>query len=455
MEKNEYKNNLKLNAMNNPMDENNLSEISRRNFIKKSAIAAPIIAFPSTGFATYLRNQPEQKIRIGLIGCGGRGTRDALDCLSATPNVELVAMGDLFEDQLEKSLALLKKEAGDKVKVTASTKFTGFDAYKGVLASNVDHVLLTTTPHYRPMHLEAAVEAGKHVFMEKPVAVDPVGVRSVIASSEKAKKKGLTIVGGTQGRKDLTTQKAMEIIHSGGIGELIGGHCYRLGDAMRNWGPPERKPEWSDMEWQNRNWYFYTWLCGDFIAEMHIHQLDAMNWAFNAPPVSCAGFGGRQTRTGPEIGKWGNVFDHFAVEYKFPGDARINYMGTQIDNMGYYRTEWRVIGTKGNILSGGGKIILDDGKKKTELERSGGNSSVRQHELQQIAIRKGEELNEGKQVAESTMTTIMGRMSCYTGKEVTWDWVMNKSRLDLSPAKYEFGDLTIRPISIPGFSPLI
>ncbi len=440
--------------MKNPIDENNLSEISRRNFIKKSAIAAPIVAFPSGSFATYLKNQPEQKIRIGLVGCGGRGTRDAIDCLSSSPNVELTAMGDLFKDQLEKSYARLNEEAGDKIKVSEEKKFTGFDAYKGVLSTDIDLVLLTTTPHFRPIHLDAAVEAGKHVFMEKPVAVDPVGVNWVIASSEKAKKKGLTIVGGTQGRKDLTNQKAMDIIHSGGIGELVGGHCYRLGDAMRGWGPPEKKPEWSDMEWQIRNWYFYTWLSGDFIAEMHIHQLDAINWAFNAPPETCAGFGGRQTRTGPEIGKWGNVFDHFAVEYKYPGDARINYLGTQIDNMGYYRTEWRLIGTKGSMSSGGGKIILDDGKKKTELERSNVSSSVRQHELQIKAIREGKELNEGRQVAESTMTTIMGRMSCYTGKEVSWDWIMNKSRLNLSPPKYEFGDLSIRPVSVPGFSPL-
>jgi myo-inositol 2-dehydrogenase / D-chiro-inositol 1-dehydrogenase len=432
-----------------------LSDISRRDFIKKTAIAAPVVAFPSAGFATGLRFSSEQKVRIGLIGCGGRGTQDAINCLNSAPNVELTAMGDLFEDQLNKSFIRLKEQAGDKVNVSDRNKFVGFDAYKGVMGTDVDLVLLTSTPHYRPIHVEAAVEAGKHIFMEKPVAVDPVGVRSIIASSEKAKKKGLTIVGGTQGRKDLTSQKAMDIIHSGGIGDLVGGHSYRLGDAMRNWGPPERKPEWSDMEWQNRNWYFYTWLCGDFIAEMHIHQLDAINWAFNGPPVSCAGFGGRQTRTGPEIGKWGNIFDHFAIEYKYPGDARINYMGTQIDNMGYYRTEWRIIGTKGNIFSGGGKTILDDGKKKTELERSGVNSSIRQHELQIKAIRSGQELNEGKQVAESTMTTIMGRMSSYTGKEVTWDWVMNESRLDLSPPKYEFGDLMIRPIPVPGFTPLI
>jgi predicted dehydrogenase len=247
----------------------------------------------------------------------------------------------------------------------------------------------------------------------------------------------------------------MEMVHSGAIGEIVGGHCYRLGDAMRKWGPPERKPGWSDMEWQIRNWYFYTWLCGDFIVEMHIHQLDAINWAFNSPPVKCAGFGGRQTRTGPVTGKWGNIFDHFAIEYTYPGDARINYLGTQIDNMGYYRTEYRLTGTRGTVFSGGGRLIIDDGKKRMEMERSGVNSSVRQHELQINAIRKGQPMNEGRRVAESTMTTIMGRMSSYTGKEVTWDWVMNESQLGLDPPKYEFGDLAVRPVPVPGFTPLI
>jgi predicted dehydrogenase len=437
-------------------DSNELKNgITRRNFVKTAAITAPAIAFPSISFSGGRKSQAQQKIRLGLIGCGGRGTYDTINCLNAAPGVELVAMADLFRDQLDKSYQKLKEEVGDKVNVPEKNKFTGFDGYKGVLASEADLVLLIATPHFRPRHLEAAVEAGKHIFMEKPVAVDPVGVRSVIASSEKAEQKGLTIVGGTQGRKDPVTQKVMDMIHDGAIGDLLGGHCYRLGDAMRKWGPPERKPEWSDMEWQIRNWYFYTWLCGDFIVEMHIHQLDAINWAFNSSPVKCAGFGGRQTRTGPEIGKWGNVFDHFAIEYTYPNDARINYLGTQIDNMGYYRTEYKLIGTKGSLFSGGGKLILDDGKSKVEMERSGVNSALRQHELQIKAIRDGQPLNEGRRVAESTMTTIMGRMSAYTGKVVTWDWVMNESRLNLNPAKYEFGDLTIRPVSVPGFTPLI
>lgn len=434
---------------------NKTSEISRRNFVKKTALAMPLVTFPSIGFSGGNNFQKEEKIRVGLVGCGGRGTQDTINCLNSAPNVELIAMGDLFEDHLEKSFTRLKQEAGEKVKVSEKNKFTGFDAYLGVLDTNVDLVILTSTPHFRPRHLKAAVEAGKHVFMEKPVAIDPVGVRSVIESSEKAGQKGLTIVGGTQLRKDPVNQEIMERIHNGDIGDLVGGHCYRLGDAMRGWGPPERKPEWSDMEWQIRNWYFYTWLCGDFIAEMHIHQLDLINWAFNSAPVSCIGFGGRQTRTGPVTEKWGNIFDHFAVEFVYPNDIRINYMGTQIDNMGYYRTEYNLIGTQGGVFSGGGKTIFDDRRKKVEIGRSDVNASVRQHELQIKAIREGKPLNEGRRVAESTLTTIMGRMACYTGKEVKWDWIMNESQLNLNPPKYEFGDLEIRPVSVPGFTPLV
>jgi len=198
------------------------NRITRRDFVIKTAVTAPVIAFPSISYAGSLGSQSQQKIRLGLIGCGGRGTHDTINCLNAAPGLELVAMADLFRDQLDKSYDKLKQEAGEKVNVPDKNKFTGFDAYKGVLAGDADLVLLTATPHFRPRHLEAAVEAGKHIFMEKPVAVDPVGIRSVIASSEKAEKKGLTIVGGTQGRKDPATEKVMDMIHDGVIGDLVG-----------------------------------------------------------------------------------------------------------------------------------------------------------------------------------------------------------------------------------------
>lgn len=429
-----------------------MKDITRRNFVKKTAIASPLIAFPSIGFAGKKFSQNEQKVRVGIIGCGGRGTADLLDCLNSAPNVELVAMGDLFEEQLNTSFNTVMEKAADKVNIPEKNKFIGFDAYKGVLACDLELVLLTTPPVFRPEHLKAAVEANKHVFMEKPIAVDPVGVRKVIALSELAEKKGLTISGGTQMRKAEHIKNVMSQIHNGEIGDITGGQCCRMGGAMRTWGPAERKQEWSDMEWQLRNWYFYTWSGGDFITEMHIHNLDLMNWAFNSHPISCVGFGGRQARTGSTSGKWGNIYDHFTVEYLYPGDVRVQYIGTQIDNAAT-RNDQKLAGTKGNVHVDFSKAIINS-KGKQEL-RAEGNPSIKQHTLQIEAIRKGLKLNEGQQVSESTLTTIMGQMSCYTGKTVTWDWIMNESKTNLTPNNFEFGSHPFPEVAIPGITPLV
>lgn len=429
-----------------------MKDITRRNFVKKTAIVSPLIAFPSIGFASKKFNQNEQKVRVGIIGCGGRGTVDLINCLNSAPNVELVAMGDLFEDHLKTFYAAVMEKVTDKVNVPEKNKFIGFDAYKGVLACDLELVLLTTPPVFRPEHLRAAVEANKHVFMEKPIAVDPVGVCAVLAHSELAEKKGLTILGGTQMRKARHIQQVMNKIHEGEIGDIAGGQCCRMGGAMRTWGPAERKPEWSDMEWQLRNWYFYTWSGSDFITEMHVHNLDLMNWAFNSHPISCVGIGGRQARTGPATGKWGNIYDHFTVEYLYPGDVRVQYIGTQIDNAAT-RNDQKIAGTKGSVHVDFRKaIIISKGKQELRAE---GNSSIIQHAMQIEAIRKGLKLNDGKQVSESTLTTIMGRMSCYTGKTVTWDWIMNESKTNLTPDKFEFGSLSFPDVAIPGVTPLV
>jgi hypothetical protein len=206
------------------------------------------------------------------------------------------------------------------------------------------------------------------------------------------------------------------------------------------------------MEWQLRNWYFYTWIGGDFITEMHIHNLDLMNWAFNSSPISCIGFGGRQARTGPTTGKWGHIYDHFTVEYLYPGDVRVEYIGTQIDNAAT-RNDQRIAGTKGSAYIDFSKATIIT-KNKQEL-RAEGNPSIAQHALQIEAIRKGLKLNNGKQVSDSTLTTIMGRMSCYTGKTVSWDWIMNESKINLTPDKFEFGSLPFPEVAIPGVTPLV
>ncbi len=427
---------------------------SRRDFIKSSV---PILS--GLGAASLLSGTNRifaagsDKVRIGLIGCGGRGTYDTGNCLNCAEGVELVAMGDLFKDRLDRCRRTLKRKLSDKVKVTEDTCFIGWDAHKKVLGrDDVDMVILTEPPHFRPGHLKAAIEAGKHVFMEKPVAVDPAGVRSVIASSELADRKNLTIVAGTQGRRTAHLVEGMKRIHNGDIGRIVGGQCIRIGGGMLTWSEAtkERQPGWSDMEWQLRRWLFLTWLSGDFIAEMHIHNLDRMNWALDAHPVQCIALGGRQVRTGPE---YGNVYDHFSVEYEYPGGVRIEYMGSQIDGL-TYRQDARVIGTKGRAYTHEGDFIIE-GAKPFKYDGPSPSAVIKQHADQIAAIRQGKHLNEGKRIAESTLTCIMGRMSAYTGRALSWDWAMKGSKLDLSPPKYEFGDLPMRPVAVPGKTKLV
>ena len=435
-------------------------DLSRRDFIKTSAA----VGVMSLGIGTNkIFAAGSDKIRIGLIGCGGRGTHDATKCLYSSQNVELVAMGDLFAERLDRCLRTLRRPPSensrqalnvrDKVNVTEDKRFVGWDAYKKVLAlDEVDLVILTEIPHFRAQHLRAAIEAGKHVFMEKPVAVDPVGVRSVIESSEMADKKGLTILAGTQMRRISHLVEGIKSIHDGAIGELVGGQCVRLGDGMLTWSEQtkERRSNWSDMEWQIRRWLFLTWLSGDFIVEMHVHNLDVMNWALDAHPVQCMGIGGRQIRTGPE---YGNCFDHFAVEYEYPNGVRIEYMGTQIDGV-TNRNDQRFVGTKGRAYTDFGRVVVE-GSNKTEYAWDNIDPCIKQHAEQIATIREGKHLNEGRRIAESTLTAIMGRMSAYTGRALKWDWAMNASKLDLRPPKYEFGDLPMRPVAVPGQTKLI
>jgi len=428
----------------------NTSRLTRRNFIRASAAAgvAALVLPTNRMFAAG-----SDKIRVGLIGCGGRGRYDTTNCLNAAENVELVAMGDIFKERLEDCRDSLAKKLLDKVSVTDDMCFTGWDAYKTVLACDeVDLVILTEPPYFRPEHLRAAVEAGKHVFMEKPVAVDPAGVRSVIESSQLADEKKLTIVAGTQSRRMAHLMEGINRIHDGAIGQILGGQCVRIGGGMLTWREPMRvrQPEWSDMEWQLRRWLFLTWLSGDFIVEQHVHNLDVVNWAMDAHPVQCFGLGGRQVRTGPE---YGNIYDHFAIEYEYPNGARIEYMGAQIDGCSG-RSDERFAGTKGSAYLDSGNAIIK-GQNPFTYDGPQPSPVIKQHADQIAAIRQGKYLNEGKRIAESTMMCIMGRMSAYTGRALKWDWAMNASKLDLSPAKHEFGDLPMRPVAIPGQTQLI
>jgi predicted dehydrogenase len=416
--------------------------ITRRDFIKASVMASLAAAIPGNLGLYAAGSDP---IRIGLVGCGGRGTGAALDCLNGAEGVEVVALADLFQDRIDSSLNKLKETHADKIKVTPERCFTGFDCYQELLAiPEINLVLMATAPHFRPIHLKATIEAGKHVFMEKPVAVDPVGVRSIIASSELAAQKELSIVTGTQRRHQLRYLELMKRIHDGAIGELVGGQCY--------WNQGElwvkkKEPSWSDMEWQCRNWLYFTWLSGDHIVEQHVHNIDVMNWAFKALPAKVMGMGGRQARTAPEFG---NIYDHFAVEFEYPNGVRILSMCRQIEGSAE-RVEEKIVGSKG-VAFGYGEI---KGESSWKFEGDEPNPYVQEQSDLIAAIRKGEPVNEGRRIAESTMCAIMGRMSAYTGRAISWEWAMNASQLDLSPAKYEFGPLPVEPVAIPGITPLV
>ncbi|RMF85883.1 MAG: gfo/Idh/MocA family oxidoreductase, partial [Planctomycetota bacterium] len=388
-------------------------------------------------------------LRVGLIGCGGRGAGAAMNCVDSSPNVTLVAMGDLFEDRLKGSREYLEKERAEKCAITNDRCFVGFDAFKNVLACDVDLVILATPPHFRPQHLEAAVAAGKHVFMEKPVAVDPVGARRVIAASDAAKQKNLAIVCGTQRRHDPVYVETMRrILEEDAIGDIVGAQCYWNQGGL--W-VHERKPEYTDMEWQVRNWLYFCWLSGDHIVEQHVHNLDVINWAMGGPPVRALGMGGRQVRVEP---KFGNIFDHFAVEYEYANGVRTLSMCRQTPGASN-RVSEHLVGTKG-VANPNGKI---EGPEAFKFEYPEGVDAINPYEQEHrdliASIRRGKPLNEGRRIAESTLTAIMGRMSAYTGREISWDWLMKESQLDLSPPQYAFGDLPYDPVPMPGQTKLV
>jgi predicted dehydrogenase len=426
--------------------------VTRREAIKTASLASLAAAMPGGLFAAGT----SERIRVGLIGCGGRGTGAAVDCANASPDVVIAAMGDVFRDQLEWSAGQLKEKlAADRLTVTPETSFVGFDAYEKVLATDVDLVILATPPFFRPAQLRAAVEAGKHIFTEKPVAVDPVGVRSVIATSKLAASKGLAIVAGTQRRHQAHYLEIMKRVHGGDIGEIVAGQCYwNMGAlwverAAMNWAR-RIVEKWSDMEWQIRNWLFTGWCSGDHIVEQHVHNLDVMNWALGTHPVKCTGMGGRAARTDP---MFGNIFDHFAVEYEYPNDVRVLSMCRQTAGAAENVSE-RVVGTRGFTYTDNADGYIK-GANAWEPAEGSPNPYVQEHADLIASIKAGEPLNEGRQVAESCLTAIMGRMSAYTGRALSWDWAMNASELDLSPPHMEFKELPPLEVPVPGQTPLV
>jgi len=429
------------------MNKSSNINLSRRGFLKTSAAAS--LAAMTTGL-NKIYAAGSDKLKIGVLGCGGRGIYDSTNCVNSAENVEIVAIGDLFQDRIDGFLDYYKQNLPDKITVTPETCFTGFDACDKLLACDIDMIMMTQTPHFRPMHFRKAIEAGKHVFMEKPVAVDPVGVRSIIETAALADQKKLTVVAGTQMRRIAHLVEIMKRIHNGDLGQITSGQCCRLGGGMMDWGPQTREVQWSDMEWQIHRWLFYTRFSGDFIVEQHVHNLDLINWALNAHPVKCVGIGGRQVRTDPI---YGDVYDHIAVEYEYPNGVRIEYKGAQIDHISD-RCDQRIFGTKGTAYFDFA-LALIEGDNAFEFKGEIPDPCLRQHADQINAIRNGTHINEAVRIAESSMTAILGRMSAYTGRALNWDWAMKASKLDYSLPEYAFTDLPKVEVALPGITPLI
>ena len=425
-------------------------DISRRHFMKATAAVSAGVALSSV--SAYAAGS--DKLRVGVIGCGGRGKEAAYDCIRSAPGVEIYAMGDLFQDRLDDAVKIFGSNPESTV-VTKETfnvpkerQFTGFDAYQKVIDSDVDMVILAAPPGFRPVQLMAAVKAGKHVFMEKPAGVDPAGIKVVIAASELAKQKGLAIVAGTQRRHQKHYVDILKRVNDGQIGEIKSACCYWNGGDMLGYWKWYDQNDMSGMEWQCRSWPWFTWTSGDHIVEQHVHNIDIINWAIGTHPIKCMGMGGRERRD------LGNIYDHFAVEFEYPNGVRVMSMSRQIDGCKSRVAEY-VVGTEGIMETDGstGKIT---GSKAYTYDGPNPNPYIVEHTDLINSIRSGNPLNEGKRVAESTLCAIMGRMSAYTGRAMNWDWVMNASKLDLTPEKYDLAyDMPMNPIAVPGKTLLI
>ena len=435
-------------------------DIPRRSFLKKSAVAgvSAAIPFPFVN-ARYGLSAPEM-IRVGVVGCGGRGTGAALNVLQAktnviyppprkgyhtenavpgakavAENVEIVALADLFRDRLEECRAQLRVVG---TSVPDDHCFIGFNACEKLLqVPGLNYVILATPPAFRPRELRASVEAGKHVFMEKPAAVDAPGVRSIIESGEMARQKNLGIVAGTLRRHSADQIDTVKRLHDGAIGEIVEARAYfNIGEI---WMIP-RETGWGQMEWQLRNWPYFTWASGDILVEQHVHTIDLINWVMGTHPVRAYGMGGRLARPSWE---YGNIYDHFAIEYEYPAGVRLFSQNRQIDGCTNLIGA-AVLGTKGtsnceNRIQGDREWVFQ-GQVRDGYE---------QEHIDLIeSIRSGKPLNEAKTVAESTLAAIMGRESAYSGQEITWEAIMNSKR-DYTPREFTMGDCPFPDVPMP------
>lgn len=443
------------------------STISRRSFVKRSGAAAAVAVLPGAlSIARAAHAAGGETLKIALIGCGGRGTGAAAQALATAGPVKLWAMADLFSDKLEASLASLckgqdasydreaHKGLAGKIDVPPERRFIGFDAYKQAIDSGADVAILTTAPHFRPIHFAYAVEKGKHAFMEKPVAVDAPGIRRVLAAAEMAKQKNLKVGVGLQRHHDALYEETVKRIHDGALGELVYLRAFWNGTAYR--ARPPREPDMTEIVYQLRNPYHYTWISGDNIAEQHVHNLDVCNWIANAHPVSAQGQGGRQVRIGP---LFGDIYDHHYVEFTYADGSQLF---SQCRHMAgcWNSVSEHVVGTKGKAEVNAGRIESGAGAWRYAGPKT--NPYQVEHDRLFEAIRADKPFNEAETGAISTMTAIMGRMATYSGKVVSWDEAIG-SQISLAPDRYDFdatppvlpGKDGIYPCAVPGVTKVV
>jgi predicted dehydrogenase len=417
---------------------------SRRDFLKGSTAAATAATLATGLSAPLVHAAGSDTIKVGLVGCGGRGSGAAEQALTADSNTRLVAVADAFQDRLDEHLAVIKEsKVGPRVEVPKDRQYTGFDGYKHVI-DQVDVVLLTTPPHFRPIHLAYAVAKGVHAFVEKPMAVDGPGLRTFIQACKDAKAKNLSVVNGFCWRYFEPRRQTMKRVFDGQIGEIVA--IETTYNSQGVWDPRKSREECaSDMEYQMCNWYYYCWLSGDHIVEQAVHGIDTMGWATgDQPPIRCWGVGGRQSRTDA---KYGNIWDHFSIVYEYPNNVR-GYHHCRHWVHTANQTKDYILGSKG-MADVFGNAITGPNKWRYRSERKRPDMYQVEHDEMFAALRAGKPINNGEQAAHSTLLALMGRTAAYTGQVILPQTILN-SKVDLSPQRYEWGPLERPAVPVPG-----
>jgi len=425
-------------------------ESTRRTFVKAGAATVATGAaagFPSVTFG----KKNDKKLKVGVVGCGGRGGGAMMNSMNSDDNIELWAMGDLYIEEAEKKLAMVRKYASVRDKVAPDIDgrvFGGLDCFEKVMDSGIDIVLLTTPPAFRPQHFKAAIERDLHAFVEKPCATDVAGVFDFLDTAKLAKDKGLSVLCGFCYRYSEHGRPLFQRIHDGAIGDVVSIHSTYYASPVKAMPDPSSRPDgMGDTEWQVRNWYNFTWLAGDGIVEQGCHNVDRIAWAFNdATPVGAYGSGGRQ-RPNNE----GNIYDHFGITYEYPNDVKAHVEWRQFLTPSYQFTGDTIVGTKGVAKFGTSSAeVTGENPWRWRKPRTPKNMYDIEHEEFVAAIRSGERKDDAEWVAHSTTMAILGREACYTGKRLTWDQ-LEESRQKLVPDNVDLAaDLPIRPMRIPG-----